>query len=81
MYLLNPKFQDWLVCVAEQVGLTLTWSQTPEGSFCFLDVAHLFSGGAALVSLTAAPFTGGASIFAGMAAAVGGRVQTNLIKL
>ena len=31
----------WLVSVAEQAGLSLTWSQTPEDRFSH-DVAHLF---------------------------------------
>ena len=37
--MLYPKFQDYLVSVAEQVGLSLTWSQTTEDRFSH-DVAQ-----------------------------------------
>ena len=39
--LAKPKIsRPYLVSVAEQVGLSLTWSQTPEGTFP-RDVAHI----------------------------------------
>ena len=40
LYLLNPKFHDYLASEAEQAGLNLIWSKIPEDTF-LLDVAHM----------------------------------------
>ena len=36
LYLQNPKFQNWLVSVAEQASLCLIWSKTPETGFLMM---------------------------------------------
>ena len=33
LYLLYSKFQDELVSIAEEAGLSLNWSQTPKTGF------------------------------------------------
>ena len=40
LYLLNPIIQVYLAKVADQTGLSVTWSQTPEDRICH-DVSHI----------------------------------------